>query len=608
LKKSEHSKIEHLDGLLFQSALLAGCRKVISHEKDLNRINVFPIPDKDTGANLKKTFSSLLEKFPISSTSLGQSSQEMADMAVSSALGYSGIIFAQFFLGFAQKLKGFEKALPREFAQASTQAIVRAYEAISNPQEGTILTVMKEWAEEMKRLARTIDDFIILFRESSKTAIKALEETPEKLEVLRKHNVVDAGGKAFVHFLEGFLHYIEKKERLPAPLDEKEIHISIEKKDYEEEEKFCAECCVRRKNLDRLSLVQELNSLGRDLIFYGSLNFAKIHLKTNKPEEVFSCVEQFGKISSERVFEFSSARPASEKKALALVSDTTCDITEEYIEENDLYFIPVKFQTQDKIFTDKVDIIPEEFYQILSSSPAVPKTSQPSLMDFTQFFEHLLAHYRSIISLQLSAKLSGTFQTALQAARNIDPERIRVIDGKNISVGLGLAMTEGIQAMKQGLDYEDVFKRMKTAVEGIQIFIGLPTLKYLVKGGRVTKAKGLIARILNINPILCIDREGALVPIGKTRGKKELGQKIFEIALEKMAEATPEEAVEFSTAVAHTNAPHLGREIAERIRESLGKEVVMVMNASPVLGVHAGPGVVGIAFMKAVKQKEVKSK
>jgi DegV family protein with EDD domain len=601
LNKSNCQKIEYLDGLLYQQALLAGCREVIAYEKDLNKINVFPIPDKDTGANLKKTFSPLLEKSSFSSISLGQTCQEMAELAVSSAMGYSGIIFAQFFSGFAESLKGCDRALPKEYAQASAHAVTRAYEAISDPQEGTILTVMKEWSDELRKLTPTIDDYLTLFQESLKKAATALAETPKKLEVLRKHNVVDAGGKAFVHFLEGLIHFVEKGEHPRKPLQKKKIRVSLEKKHLEKEEKFCAECCVRKKNLDRSRLIERLNSLGRDLIFYGSLNFAKIHLKTDQPEEVFSSAAQFGKISSKKVFKFAPNLPASEKKVLALAADTTCDIPDEFIEENDLYFIPVKFQTRDNIFTDKVDIIPEEFYPILISSPAVPKTSQPSLLDFTQFFEHLLAHYRSIISLQVSGKLSGTFQTALQAANNIAPERIKVLDGKNISVGLGLAMTEGIKAMKHGLDFEGVLKRMEMAVESIEIFIGLPTLKYLVKGGRVTKTKGLIARLLNINPILSVNQDGALVPIGKTRGKKDLGQKIFDIALEKMTELTTDEEMQFSTSVAHTNAPQSGREIAERIRIRLGKEVTMVMNASPVLGVHAGPGVVGIAFMKDFK-------
>jgi DegV family protein with EDD domain len=539
-----------------------------------------------------------LEKFPISSTLLGESSQEMADAVVSSALGYSGIIFAQFFAGFAESLKGYDRALPSEFAQASTQAVTRAYEAISDPQEGTVLTVMKEWSEELIKLAQTVDDYTILFQGSLKTAASALEETPQKLEVLRKHNVVDAGGKAFVHFLEGLIHFIEKGEHPRQSSEEKKIRVPLEKKDLEKELKSCAECCVHQENLDRSRLIEKLNSLGRDLIFYGSLNFAKVHLKTNQPEEVFSCLSQFGQVSSKRVFKFDPDLPTSEKKAIALAADTTCDIPDNSIEENDLYFLPVKFQAGERIYTDKVDVIPEEFYQILHDSPSLPKTSQPSLMDFNQFFEHLLVHYRSIISLQVSGKLSGTFQTALQAAHSIAPEKIKVLDGKNISVGLGLVMTEAIKAVKQGLDYEGVSERMERDIENINIFIGIPTLKYLVKGGRVPKAKGFIARMLNINPILSVNQEGALVPIGKTRGKKELGQKIFDFAFEKMKEKTEPEEKKFSIAVAHTNSPQSGNEIAEKIKEKLGKDVTMVMNASPVLGVHAGPGVVGIAFLK----------
>lgn len=190
---------------------------------------------------------------------------------------------------------------------------------------------------------------------------------------------------------------------------------------------------------------------------------------------------------------------------------------DKYIEDNDIYFVPVKFQAMDKVYTDKVNIIPEEFYQIMSSSP-------------------------------------------------------------------------------------------ENAIEDIEIFIGFPTLKYLVKGGRITKTKGLIAKILNINPILTINREGAFEPIGKTRGKKRLDQKLFDIAFEKVKKATmdhPEvdlnkmakEKSRFSVAVAHTNAPQSGKRISEKIEERLGQRVVMTMNASPVLGAHAGPGAVGIAFL-----------
>ena len=294
---------------------------------------------------------------------------------------------------------------------------------------------------------------------------------------------------------------------------------------------------------------------------------------------------------------------------MALVPDTTCDISDEYIENNDIYFVPVKFQAMDRIYTDKVNIIPEEFYQILDSSRSPLKTSQPSLLDFTKIYEHLLAHYQSLISVHVSGKLSGTFQTALQAANKINPERISVLDGKSLSVGLGLIVREGINAIKEGLDHEDVLNRIINAVKNTTIFIGFPTLKYLVRGGRVTKTKGFVAKILNIAPILSINKEGYLVPVGKIRKIKTLEQKILDMASGNIQKSMvvqagdtssekPEKEFGVTLAVAHTNSPQSGKRVAEKIEERFGKKATLVMNASPALGVHAGPGAVGIAVLK----------
>ena len=598
MKKSHVIQVRYLDGLRYQRAVLAGLREIISHEKELNRINVFPIPDKDTGSNLRKTFTPIIEKFPLWETSINETSRSVAEVAIDYALGYSGIIFAQFLSGFAEGIEDYKRVNAENIPKAAAIAVIRAYESLEHPQEGTVLTVFKEWSDELKRLSPTTDDLVLLLQKSLERASLALKETPQQLEVLRKNRVVDAGGKAFIYFLEGIVHFIEKGRLLPVSPQKKLLHLEKEAV-HGGKEQYCAECCVRKSNLDRLGLVVKLNSLGQDLIFHSSLNFAKIHIKTGNPEEIFSCVSRFGDITSKRIFKFAPDLPASEKRHLAFVSDTTCDIFDEIIEDNDIYFVPVKFQAMDRVYTDKVDIVPEEFYQIMKQSPVLPKTSQPSFMDFSRIYEHLLAHYQSIISVQLSGGLSGTFQTALQASNNIDPQRITVLDGRNISVGLGLIMMEAIKARKEGLDVEALLMRIKEAIENNKIFIGLPTLKYLVKGGRVTKAKGLIAKILNINPILSINQEGALEPIGKTRGKKNLEQKILDIVFEKIKKIEMKHPkVSFFIAVAHTNAPQLGREVAEKIKEKLGKEVTLLMNASPVLGAHAGPGAVGIALLE----------
>ncbi|KPJ68947.1 hypothetical protein AMJ44_04925, partial [candidate division WOR-1 bacterium DG_54_3] len=146
------------------------------------------------------------------------------------------------------------------------------------------MTVFKEWSDELKRLSPTTDDLVLLLQKSLERASLALKETPQQLEVLRKNRVVDAGGKAFIYFLEGIVHFIEKGRLLPVSPQKKLLHLEKEAV-HGGKEQYCAECCVRKSNLDRLGLVVKLNSLGQDLIFHSSLNFAKIHIKTGNPEE-----------------------------------------------------------------------------------------------------------------------------------------------------------------------------------------------------------------------------------------------------------------------------------------------------------------------------------
>lgn len=595
MKESDNLEIKYLDGILCQDFILAGCKEIISHEKGLNKINVFPIPDNDTGSNLKKTLLPILNRYPLLEIQINKSSRDIADIAVSSALGYSGIIFSQFLSGLAEGIKDHKKIIAKDLTKAASQAVIRAYESMSVPVEGTILSVFKEWSDEVDKLTLETDDFVFMLRNSFNRAVSVLAKTTQQLEILKKHKVVDAGGQAFIYFLEGIINFIEKGKLEPLSHKKKQMLLKKEKVVSEEKEQFCAECCVRRVNLDRPSLIEKLNSIGQDLIFFGSLNFAKIHIRTSNPEEIFSCVAKFGEVASKKVFRFDPELPSNKKKALVLVSDTTCDISDEYVENNDIYFVPVKVQVMNKIFTDKIDIIPEEFYQIMLSSPTLPKTSQPALADFTRIYEHLLKHFRLIISVQLSGALSGTFQTALQAANNIDPKRITAFDSKKTSIGLGLIVIEGMKAIKEGLEFDAILNRIRRAIENTEIFVGIPTLKYLVKGGRVTRAKGFVARILNINPILTINQEGEIEPIGKTRGKKKLEQKVLSIASDKISK---EKEAEFFIAVVHSNAPELGKRVAEKLKETLGKEVAMVMNASPVLGAHAGPGAVAIAILK----------
>lgn len=582
-------QVGYLDGRRYQYAVVSGCREIIKHEHELNRINVFPIPDKDTGINLKQTLMPIVNAPPLHRRKISHVSREIANIAVQSAMGYSGIIFAEILLGLAEGLRSFDKIRTHDLGKITDSAVEGAYQSLEQPVEGTILTVLRKWSEEVNRLCTRTEDFVVLLKTANQIAFSELQNTPNLLDVLKKNKVVDAGGKAWVLFLGGILKSIEKGNLRAFPsLKRSTVEMNSAKK---QTAPFCAECCMKTDRLDRHNLIKKLNEIGHDLIFYGSSRFAKIHINTHDPESLFSQLSPFGKLSAKKVYEFTEDSKCKVGNAICLLSDSTCDLSDDMVENNAIYFIPIKVHANEKTYTDRWDIIPEEFYQIMDSSKVLAKTSQPSMLDFSRVYSHLLVHYPSIISVQLSKGLSGTYQTAVQASQEFPSNSITVLDGKSISVGLGLILLEGIKALNQGKGLEELLNHIRRAIDSTQIYIGLPTLKYLVKGGRIPKTKGLIANILNINPVLSLSPQGKLEPVAKARGKKRLEQKVLDLVMQRIQQR----AAGYSTAIAHTNAADIGNRLAQKIKDVSGQNVEMIMNASPALGAHAGPGAFGIA-------------
>lgn len=189
-------KIRELNGGQLYNMFLSGAQRIYDHQKLLNKINVFPVADADTGTNLASTMRSIMEA-TIPTDNLKQTAVAMADAALTGARGNSGIIFAQFLYGFSNEISDKETLDIHSFAESMKRAVIYAYEAIANPVEGTILTVIKDWANYLDALKDLIDDFIRLLVEAYKKAVESLADTPNKLEVLARSHVVDRS-KGFV--------------------------------------------------------------------------------------------------------------------------------------------------------------------------------------------------------------------------------------------------------------------------------------------------------------------------------------------------------------------------------------------------------------------------
>jgi len=202
-------KIKYLSGNRLYYAFLAGGDAVIRDQAYLNKINVFPVPDADTGTNLASTIRFIAARAK-ASRSPKSTLDSIADAAISGARGNSGIIFAQFLYGIAQEIRNDLRISTKAFGESVRRAVRYARSAIVHPVDGTMITLIHDWAEAVYRERQKTSDFAELLSHSLQIAQESLKETPKKLAVLRKAGVVDAGAKGFVDFLEGVVHFIKR--------------------------------------------------------------------------------------------------------------------------------------------------------------------------------------------------------------------------------------------------------------------------------------------------------------------------------------------------------------------------------------------------------------
>ncbi|NIR72000.1 DegV family EDD domain-containing protein [candidate division KSB1 bacterium] len=593
-------RFDYIDGVRLKQAIIAGARRVIMMQDNLNRINVFPVPDNDTGTNMALTLQSVAEgAISCRDRSLAKMSQCLADSALMGARGNSGAILAQFFQGLAESFKGKVTASSKHFVEAAELARQRAYEAITDPKEGTILSVIHDWAEQIKTHSHNSHDFLELMRNGLHAAERSLKETPKKLKLLSKAGVVDAGAQGFVHMLEGIYHFVESGKIEKGVGIGGKLVARAKVKDAPEDitYQYCTECLIEDSAIDRIQLREELAERGDSLIVAGSNEKVRVHIHTDEPERVFESAAKYGQVSNRKADDMRAQHHQAYGKdskdvSIALVTDTSCDLPSEFVIRHNIQMVPVQISFGNDKYLDKITITPKEFYRILQENEHYPKTSQPTPGDYVTTYKELWAHYKQAISIHLAGALSGTLRAAQTGARTAADRKIRVIDSCNTSVGLGLIVAEAAKAIEAGLPMDEVIQRTEWAVKNVRFFVYFETVDYLIRGGRLSKSKGMLAKALHSKPILTLDEAGRAQTVAKTFGGKSALQKVMQLVCKY---AMGKRNLRF--AVAHTNAPEKADWLAERLKREFEVQDVMIANASPALGAHAGPGAAGVAFL-----------
>jgi DegV family protein with EDD domain len=592
-----------LSGTELSAALRAGIHRLISREEFINKINVFPVPDGDTGTNLALTLQAVLVALRGNPDAhAGQTLTRVADAALDGARGNSGAILAQFLMGVGDRAGHLPELTAEGFADAVGGGAVYARESLTEPREGTILTVLTDFATAVHGAvhAAGVRDFRTLFQKALATARSSLEETRNQLEMLRRANVVDAGALGFVELVAGMADYLDTGV---IPGDDSAI---VMMRDEESaagsqvnlEHRYCTECTITGENIDRRKLREEASLLGSSLVVAGSQRKVRLHLHLNEPVKLFELAARHGTVVNEKADDMQRQQEMAHhasRRQVAVVTDSAADLPDSILEDLDIHVVPVRVHFGTHSYLDKIGLSSEEFFRELATNPQHPKTSQPPPGDFRRAFEFLGSHYRTVVYVGLTARVSGTYQSGETAAnRARTTARILTVDSGTAALGQGLVAMRAAEVAAAGGDAETVRQAALDARGRTRTWGLLVTLEFAVRGGRVPRWVKTVADLLRLTPILTVRRDGSVSIGGVLFGRSNPYPRFGRYLRRRL-----DPARRWRIGIAHANVP----EGAEQLREALVPglvqvEVLPVIPLGTALGVHGGPGCIVVAVQE----------
>ena len=268
------------------------------------------------------------------------------------------------------------------------------------------------------------------------------------------------------------------------------------------------------------------------------------------------------------------------KERIALIIDSMADLPQELSSRFGMKVIPARVIYPEGEYCDRVDIQPEEVYQRMPAE--IPKTSIPSLQDIRQAIEHIREEgFTHVIALHISGALSGTAQAVQLISRDVQDLKIRVIDSKSLSMGTGWVALDAARQIANGVSFDCIVERIQNLQSRVHVYYILETLEYLRRGGRIGKVAGMLGEVLHLKPI---------ISVYKVRGRLKSIDKLVEI-VEKVVQEK-----EINLAVMHGGSLGDFEKVVERLQRLPNIREFITSDISPTLGVHTGPGLIGVSF------------
>lgn len=608
-------KIAYIDGPRLKQAILAGAGSIVVNAEGLNAINVFPVPDGDTGTNMAGTAKAIAASLRgVSIRGAGAVLRQAARSAMEGARGNSGAILAQFLQGLAHELGEEVRVGARRLAQAATVAAEKTKKALRVPKEGTILTVLEDWAKALHAEAAVCEDILQVFYSGLEAARASLERTRNILPEMRKAGVVDAGAKGFIHLLEGVADLLKRGKRRADPSDNSsaallqndaveqvgEIHLELTTPGGP---RYCTEALLEKSREPIEKVRGALAELGDSLVVAGDEEIARVHVHSDAPWAVFDLLESLGDVYGHKVDDMELQRRLVERsagpgktKACAIVTDTGCDLPAEYLLEKGIIKVPALIRVGTVTRPDGPAMDLKAVHDRMREDPDFSmSTSQPAAASFGRAFNLALSQAGEVLYIGLSSALSGTYQAGVAAAEEYKG-RVRCFDSRSITAGQGALVETASRLAESGLGAEEIQSMLEKRRKDLELFVAVRDLRSLIRSGRLKGVKGVVLRKFGLRPILGTDSAGKAKNRGLFLGEKNAGAALF-ASIRKMIRSGQAESLQ----IVHVDARGEAEALAARCRTEAGGGLsVQVADMGPLLASIGWLGALGVAVLRRV--------
>ena len=582
----------------FYFGIIAGAKEVMQNRAYLNEINVYPVPDGDTGSNLYAMMQNIINH-PPTNHNIDITLETISESAIIGAKGNSGLLFAQYIDAFIEEILRNEMISSKAFLKACQMGMNAAYNAIEKPIEGTILTIMRVFYEALKPY-ETHEAFFEEPLEIAKHAlVKAVDDTTHQLMALKRASVVDSGAKGFLYFITGFIRGIalNSVDTKVIPL---QIPEAIELHHFTDETltfRYCFEVLLKKNEETQASIGKHFQDDGDSVIVTQTKHYFRMHMHTNFPSRVFQKAMAFGYVEKQKVddmlMQYTQAH--HRKYKTAIVTDSVSDIHDQWLLEKEVSIIPLSILSEEGLFLDKRTINNDILFRHIEKTGKLPTSSQPDRSLISNQLEQVLTHYDQVMVLTVSSALSGTYSSIKKVADDLfdrTRKRITVIDTKQNSAAQGLLVWYLAKLRDDNEPYDVMAEKIQAAISRTKIIVRIAQIDHMIWSGRLNIYAGRIAKVLRIKPLITLDAAGQ-GSIQKLCFNRRGAERAF---LDHILKTHKEKTILYY-ALTYVDDPGMAEAVALDIKQLIGLDPVYIVESSSVIALGAGKGAIAIGYM-----------